>query len=339
MKGVQMILIAMGVIAGFILLGVIAWRIYVGRQRAAKNRERALKMVPMMIHLPPSTDDIQGGGRDERDVTNEEVSEAQVMYNIISSTLTKGLRGKVYGQKHLSFEIVAHDGLINYYAVIPLVMVEAVRQAITAAYPTARLEKVEDPNFFSAVSGIEAVSGGELALKDYYYYPIATYEDTKRDASLALINALSNAKKGDGIGIQILIRPTDGSWTKKSLVRVQEIKDGKKSRKAMSAVNKFAVAAGNAVSDIAEALWKTPDEHAKLDSDEKILTNLQQEEIQKIEDKTKYPGFEVLVRIVVSSASKGRSDMLLNTVVSIFSQFLLQHEYAVEGTSMELYPA
>lgn len=42
--------------------GVIAFMIYQRSFREAKNYERGLKMVPMMIHLPPSSDDIEGGG-------------------------------------------------------------------------------------------------------------------------------------------------------------------------------------------------------------------------------------------------------------------------------------
>ncbi len=39
--------------------------------REQKNYERGLKMVPLLIHLPPLSSDIQGGGRDERDVNDE----------------------------------------------------------------------------------------------------------------------------------------------------------------------------------------------------------------------------------------------------------------------------
>ena len=133
--------IGVGILVVVIIL-VLAWKIFASAKRDQKNNVRALKMVPMLIHLPPSTDDIQGGGRDERDVIDEQLSEAQVMYSIISSTLKKGLSSKLYGQKHISFEIVAHDGFINYYAVVPAVLTETVKQAITAAYPTARLEEV-----------------------------------------------------------------------------------------------------------------------------------------------------------------------------------------------------
>ena len=90
--------------------------------REAKNYERGLKMVPMLIHLPPSSEDLDGGGRDARDVTDEMLSQAQVMYNIISSTAQKGFKHRIYGQRHVSFEIIAKRGLIYYYAVVPVVL-------------------------------------------------------------------------------------------------------------------------------------------------------------------------------------------------------------------------
>ena len=303
---------------------LIGWKIFATIKRTRKNYERALKMVPMLIHLPPSTDDVQGGGRDERDVINEQISESQVMYSIISSTLKKGIKGKLYGQRHISFEIVAHNGFINYYAVVPAVLTETVKQAISAAYPTARMEEVEDPNFFSSEGKIDAVTGGELRLKKEFWYPIATYEDSKRDASLALINALSVAKKGDGVAIQIMFRPTDGTWTRKSLQRVQNIKDGKKDSAPSNLLGRIAYWCSNTFVDLVEALWKPPDVHDPYGDNKESLTNLQQEEITKVEDKTKNPGFQCLIRIVASSPNKARSEALLNGVVSIFSQFDLQ---------------
>ena len=106
-------------------------------------------MVPLLIHLPPTSEDVNSSNRDERDLTEEVLSQAQVMYNIISSTATKGFKSKVYGQRHISFEIVAHGGLVHYYAVVPLVLVDVIRQAVAAAYPSARLEEVSDTNIFS----------------------------------------------------------------------------------------------------------------------------------------------------------------------------------------------
>jgi len=133
--------------------------------REAKNYERGLKMVPLYIHIPPSSDDLEGNGRDERDVTEEVLSQAQVMYNILASTATKGFKSRVYGQRHISLEIMAHEGLVHYYAVVPTVLIDVVTQAIAAAYPSARLEEVEERNIFNQAGKLSGTIGGEFTLK------------------------------------------------------------------------------------------------------------------------------------------------------------------------------
>ena len=101
---------------------VVAFMMYRKTLREAKNYERGLKMVSILIHLPPASEDVVGENRDKRDLTEEVLSQAQVMYNIISSTATKGFKSKIYGQRHLSFEIVARDGLVYYYAVVIILL-------------------------------------------------------------------------------------------------------------------------------------------------------------------------------------------------------------------------
>ena len=83
MNAVIYILITVIVIA--ILAGITFLQVRkVLRER--KNIERGLKMVPLFIHLPPSSEDIEGNGRDTRDVVEETISRAQTIYNIIAGT-------------------------------------------------------------------------------------------------------------------------------------------------------------------------------------------------------------------------------------------------------------
>ena len=115
-SGIVTLIVILVIIALVIGIAVFFVMLRIKRQRETKNLERGIKMVPMLIHLPPQTDDIQGGGRDERDVTNEAISQAQIMYSIIASTLKKDFKSKIYGQRHISFEMVAAEGTIKYYA-------------------------------------------------------------------------------------------------------------------------------------------------------------------------------------------------------------------------------
>ncbi len=298
------------VVAAFVL-----YMLFRRSLREAKNYERGLKMVPMIIHLPPSSDDTESGGRDQRDLTEELLSQAQVMYNIIASTATKGFKTKVYGQRHVSFEIVARDGLVYYYAVVPVVLIDVVRQAVAAAYPSARLEEVEEHTIFSEVGKISGTIGGEFTLKKEAFYPIATYQESKRDASRALLNALSAAGREDGIGVQILLRPANDAWSKRSISEAEKITKGKS--------KKSGFAAFLAPKDIMEALWKPPETSgdSKDKPEDKQLTSLERAKVEAIEEKTRYPGYEVLIRVVVSSNTSVRSQTLLKNVVSAFSLF------------------
>lgn len=295
---------------------VVAWLQYQKLLREAKNYERSLKMVPLLIHLPPTSEDIEGNSRDKRDLVDEEISQAQVMYNIISSTATKGFKSRIYGQRHISFEIIADEGLVRYYVMVPTVLVEVIRQAVASAYPSARLEEVKETNIFSQDGQLSGTIGGEFSLKKSYIYPIATYEESKNDASRALLNALSSASKEDGIGLQFLIRPAKSGWSQKSEAYTKSMREDKNKKKG-------AFGSSSLPADLLEALWKPPAsaDSAENKSDTKQLSPLEQAEVEAIEAKTKYPAYEVLIRVVVSSSTAAKSQALLSNIVSAFSLF------------------
>ncbi len=294
------------------VIGIFAFTQYKRTLREAKNYERGLKMVPLLIHLPPSSDDVEGKGRDERDLTEEILSEAQVMYNIIASTATKGFKSRIYGQRHVSFEIVASGGLVHYYAVVPSVLVDVVSQAIAAVYPSARLEEVAEQNVFSQVGKMSGTIGGEFTLKKDFVYPIATYQESKRDASRALLNALSSAGRDDGVAVQILIRPARDGWMKSSISSVEKITKEKG--------KKVGIGGLVAPKDLMEALWRPP-EKQEVKPEDKQLTALEQSTVEAIQEKTRYPAYETLVRVVVSSNTAAHSQALLKNVVAAFALF------------------
>lgn len=309
-----------GTVAGLLIAGLIVgffyWQ-YRKVLREAKNYERGLKMVPFKIHIPPASDDIDStGARDERDITEETISQAQVLYNIIASTATKGFKAKIYGQRHIAFEIMAAHGLIDYYVAVPIVLIDVVQQAVAAAYPSARLEEVEDPNIFSKVGKLSGTIGGEFTLKKSFSYPIATYEETKRDAMRAILNALSSSTKDDGVGIQILLRPAPEGWTHMSKRTAEKIKRdralGKKSQ----------MQGGRLARDVLEAIWKAPTPETKQDHEVDVqLTSVEQKEIENIEQKIAHPGYETLIRVVASSTTAARSQVLMKNIVSVFALF------------------
>jgi hypothetical protein len=284
--------------------------------REQKNYERGLKMVPLLIHLPPSSDDKEAGARDEREMVDENISKAQILYTIIASTMQKGFKNKFYGQRHFSFEIIATHGFVKFYVAVPVVMLEVVKQAVISSYTSAILEEVPEHNIFSPIGKINGTTGGELSLKEPFAYPIATYQDIKRDPIMSMLNSLSGLTKEDGVGIQILLRPADSSWRKKATTLASKKRKGDKQRGPSEEALWW-------IRQIFTALWKPPeDKSGKVGGDDKpVLSSLDQATLDAIDEKTRHAGYETLIRVVASSNVSQRAQAVLSNVVASFALF------------------
>ncbi len=309
------------ILAIFILAAFIAGPIIFVHSRnllrEQKNYERGLKMVPLLIHLPPPSDDKDVGARDDREVIDENISKAQIMYGIIASTLQKGFKSKFYGQRHFAFEIIGTKGFVKFYAAVPVAMVDVVKQAVISSYPSARLEEVPEHNIFSPVGKIAATTGGELTLKESFAYPIATYQDIKRDPIQSLLNALSELDKEDGVGIQILLRPADPGWRKRASEEASKKRKGNGSKKPKDEAFWW-------IKQIFVSLWKPPEDKSGKDgggSDKPELSNMEQAVLDAIDDKTRHPGYETMIRVVASSNVSQKAQTILNHVVASFSLY------------------
>ena len=290
-------------------LGMTGYLIYRRGLRYAKGIERGIKMVPILINLPPASEDVEVGGRDVRDVMQERNSQAEVLYNLIASTATKGFKSKFFGQRHIGFEIVAIDGIIRFYAAVPVAMVSVIKQAILTAYPGAQLEEVEDHNIFSEAGKISGTYGGEVKLKKEYSYPIATFNELQRDAVSGLINSLKSLEEGDGATIQILLRPASEGWEKNTENLAKKLGEDDDSK-------------GFSLKHVLQAPFKVPESSDDGSSKApKQLSNTEQSTIEAIERKGKASGYEVLIRVIASSATASRAQANTNNIVAAFSLF------------------
>lgn len=273
-------------------------------------------MVTLLIHLPPPSDDTDVGQRDIRDVTDENISKAEFIYSIVASTLKKGFKSNFYGQRHVGFEIVGLGGFVKLYASVPVNMIEVVKQAIVSAYPSSRIEEVEDYNLFNEKGGIAGTIGGELTLKEKFGYPIATYRDIKRDPMQSVLNAMSSLEKEDGVGIQFLVRPAKDGWRKEASSLASSKRRGEDKKSGSSLAFWW-------LRQTFTALTRPPEDQLGPDSKPagKDLSSHEQEILNAIDDKTKHPGFETTVRIIVSSNLSIRSQQILSNIVASFSLY------------------
>lgn len=306
MNGIYLLLIVFIVFGS--ILGAIAFFAYRRVLRRAKGIERGLKMVPLLIHLPPPGDDEQSN-RDPREQMHQRISESQMLYDLIAGTAKQGFASSFYGQRHIAFEIIASNGLIHYFVAVPIALVSTVEQAILSTYPGARVEEVEDHNIFSPQGKLTGTVGGELTLRHQFSYPIGTFQQMERDPMEALINTLSRLQLGDGAAIQIMLRPAKPGWIKASKKLV-----------ARKRHQKDSTGLGFTPKDLAMAAVKAPEQQHK-EKQQYELSKLEETMMQAVEEKVRHPGFEVLIRVLVSSPTYDRSQSLLRGITTSFALF------------------
>jgi len=303
-------------------LSVVAFLAYRRVLRRSKAIERGLKMVPLLIHLPPPSDDTETNNRDVREVIKEKVSQAEILYELINGTASEGFKSTFYGQRHIALEIIATGGLIHFYTAVPVALVDIVKNAIVTAYPGASVEQSEDHNIFSESGKLPGTVGGELVLRESYVYPIAGTQELGRDPIDALMNALSNVGSKDGVGIQIMLRPTTGKWQ-------QKLKEFVKKRRLQGMTEGGLKITGR---DLFNAVAKPPEQIQRThEREESQLSELQQHVLQAIEQKAQKPGYETLIRILVSTDNAQKSQKLLSDVVA---SFVLYDAPAMNGFKM-----
>jgi hypothetical protein len=310
-SGIVLIVLIFLIAAG--ALGAVAFFTYQRKLRRAKAIERGLKMVPVLIHLPPPSSDTEAGNRDVREVMREKTSQAEVLYNLIAGTATEGFKSSFYGQRHIALELIAIDGIVHFFVAVPVALVSTVTKAVQTAYPGARLEEVEDHNIFNQEGRLAATLGGEMVLRAESAYPIATYAKLERDPMEALLTSISALEKKDGVAVQIMLRPAHASWTKRSIAIADAKRKNRGEGLSFSAM------------DLAKAAIKAPaarreEERARMGGGQEV-SNLELQEVEAIEEKTKHPAFEVLIRAIVSTGSVARSQQLLRDIATAFALF------------------
>lgn len=222
------------------------------------------------------------------------IDAAEQLFASLASIRKGGRLSFLKPQPALSFEIVGAPGDIRFYVHTPKKLQDLVEKQINGAYPDAELLAVEEKldqnkggiigNEYNIFSKDGKVAFASLRLKPADYLPIKVYKDLPNDPFSSITSVLAKMTEGEGAAIQIMVSPADSKWKKLGKSYVSKTKKN-----------------------------EANPETAKYSADSK--------ELEGIENKTSKPGFNVVVRIVVSSTTMEAAEAHLGNIRSAFSQF------------------
>ncbi|MFA5051715.1 MAG: type IV secretory system conjugative DNA transfer family protein [Patescibacteria group bacterium] len=304
--GVSVLLVAL---AGFGLLFL--------KMRRGKQVPESLRKVILLITVPKESS-IKETEHDGVRPVAELLAAAEAWFSVLGGMRAqRGLGAMVGGRSdHFSLEIVADQGLISFYIVVPKYFQAYMEQHIHAQYPQAQIEEVPEYNLFRPKSSVVATS---LIFKKPYIFSIRTFRQLDIDPLNALTNVLSKVEPDEGIAIQYIVRSAKADWHNWGARVSREMHQGKTLKEAVGR---------NGVGGFFIELFRTffPKKKPAEEQARRQLSPREEEIAKSIEEKTSKAGMDVNIRIIVSARSRERAQAYMTRVTDSFSQYSL-YEY------------
>jgi hypothetical protein len=227
---------------------------------------------------------------------------------------------KLYGlQNQISLEIIALDGRLEFFCIVPREIESIIEKQINSFYPTAQISQASIPNIFKSRQG--AMLACNFRLNKKFILPIRTYKYLEADPLNSLTNALSKMGAGSGAAIQIIVRPTTDDWRRAAGITAHKIQQGKSLASETWYMKVF-----NFLLEILGGVFHGSKSTAtpKTGADLKppvTLTPMQEQTLKALNEKASKTGLATNIRIVVTAPTNQEAMVNLKNITTAFGQF------------------
>lgn len=319
------------ILAGLILVGLIyvVIKLILAPLRAAHQTSTAFNKVTLLVTVPKQE---KGRQKEDRLPKQQEIQEDIGVMETFFSTLgglkaQRTLKSRILDRDdHLSFEIVANNGVIAFYVATPRYMRRFIEEQVQAQFPGAVVEEVEDYNIFKP-TGFAA--GAYVTFRRPFYFPIKTYRKLDSDPLNSITNALSKITANEGALIQFVVRSAKKEWHRPGPKIAREMQQGAKYDSAVKKVSAGPVMkALSAIIDLFTAGGLTASNKDKPKDPKKDykLSPLEEEVVKGLEEKSSKAGLDCNIRVIVSAATKELAEAKVDDIINAFNQYNI-YEY------------
>jgi hypothetical protein len=272
------------------------------------ERERAARRVVLRLAAPREVPEVGSEVRTvpERMAATEAFvaalwSALRRRSPISLATLFQRLAG--VGPEPVTLEIVAHAGVVQFLAVVPEDLVEAVTLGVRSTYPLATVERVSDYNLFLPTGAIAARA---FTLRQRSIFPLRTSTALGQDVLPLLVAALARAREHGGALFQLTLLPAGSGWQMQAHRVARTLAVGRENKPSVF----------NPLTHIrSESFTPTP-RHEPTPADTALA--------QAIETKASKVGFQVNLRIVIAAPTAAEADERLRGIAAVFTTLAAQ---------------
>jgi len=288
--------------------------------RAAYHHYQSKHLVYLKIILPREDSPKDKEKETEKDF-REKISIMTQFFRNLSETrqLNPLNKIKVFILKHniFSFELVAHEKVIDFYVTTPKYYREIIEKQITSYYPAADIQPSEP---YESMKPNAKMKGFYAYEAKKYWWPIKTYKTIENDPLNDLTNIFSNLTDEETAVMQIVVRPRDDSWTKKAEAFGDLFFKGKDKE------TKIKIPFIGPILNIFKGIFLGYDKmeiEPKSDPGGGYVRMLQSKEetAKRIGEKSSGTGFDTVIRLLSSAKTESRAEEISNNMIVALNLF------------------
>ena len=309
-------------LAGLFLLFFFVLLLYILRffiRRLSLARQAMFRRVTLLITLPKFRREEESERGPSKEQVKEAIAAAESFFSSLGGLSAQhDFKSWLFGRRdEFSFEIVAEKKLIKFFVTMPVELRDFLEQQLSAAYPDAFTEEVQDYNIFKP-DGV--ILGSHLVLRRISSFPIKSYIQLDKDPLNAITNVLSKIPEGDGAVFQFLVRSSQGKWRNRGIKIASNMQQGMKLDDALRGKKKEKNSSWMELSGLS-----SPNKTQEPQKDYR-LSPLEEQVVKGLEEKASKAGMDVCIRLVTSSKSSVAAQTLLQNMLNAFAQYNI-YEY------------
>lgn len=227
--------------------------------------------------------------------------------NLINTIKTTILKNNVF-----TFEIVAHQKVVDFYITTPPYYQKIIEKQVTAYYPSADIEPVER---YEHILPKGKLKGFFAFTQKDFWFPLKTYKVIETDPLNDTTNVFSKMDKEETAVIQIVVRPNKGKWQKKANKFGDAFFKGKKASSSRLSNIPLLGPIINVFKGIFLGFEKMEITPAQGGDGYVRMLQAQEETAKRIGEKAAQTGFDVNIRILASAKTEAKAEEISNNMI------------------------
>lgn len=225
--------------------------------------------------------------------------------NLLNILKTRVLKNNIF-----SFEIVAHQKIVDFYITTPKYYQKIIEKQVTAYYPNADIEPVERYEHIlpkGKMKGFFAYTDKE------FWFPIKTYKVVETDPLNDTTNVFSKMEENETAVIQLVVRPNGSKWQKKANEFGDAFFKGKKTGGKWIKIPLI-----GPVINVLKGIFLGYEKMQKDAADDTGFVRMlqpQEETAKRIGEKATQTGFDAIIRLLATAETEAKAEEISNNMI------------------------